>query len=55
MTLIMDHSEPETFVLATGRNASVRDFTAMAFAAIGIDLQWRGEGPGEEGVCTENR
>ena len=36
MMLIMDHSEPGTFVLATGKNASVRDFVEMAFAAIGI-------------------
>ncbi len=35
MILIMEHSEPETFVLATGKNASVREFTEMAFAAIG--------------------
>ncbi len=53
MTLIMDHSEPETFVLATGRNASVRDFTEVAFAAIGVDLQWRGRGTDEEGVCKK--
>ncbi len=53
MTLIRDHSEPETFVLATGGNASVRDFTGMAFTAIGIDLQWRGQGPDEEGVCKK--
>jgi GDPmannose 4,6-dehydratase len=49
----MDHNEPETFVLATGRNASVRDFIVMAFAAIGIDLQWRGHGPDEEGTCRK--
>ena len=44
MILIMEHSEPATFVLATGKNASVRDFVEMAFAAIGIELEWRGEG-----------
>src|SRR5581483_2617152 len=38
MTLIMNHMEPDTFVLATGRNASVRDFARLAFAAVGIDL-----------------
>jgi GDPmannose 4,6-dehydratase len=53
MTLIMNHSEPETFVLATGGNASVRDFTGMAFAAIGTDLLWRGQGGDEEGVCKK--
>ena len=53
MTLIMHHSEPETFVLATGKNTSVRDFTQMAFAAIGIDLDWRGQGVNEEGICKK--
>ena len=53
MTLIMQHSEPGTFVLATGKNASVRDFTEMAFAAIGIDLHWRGQGIDEEGICKK--
>ena len=45
MTLIMEHSEPGTFVLATGKNASVRDFVEMAFAAIGdrSDLAWAGD------------
>ena len=38
MILIMDRREPETFVLATGKNASVRDFVEMAFAAIGVEL-----------------
>lgn len=53
MTLIMDHSEAGDFVLATGKNASVRDFAELAFAAVGIELQWHGEGVGEEGVCKK--
>ncbi len=52
MKLIMDHHEPDTFVLATGKSYSVRDFTQMAFAAVGIDLAWRGTGIEEEGSCT---
>lgn len=51
MTLIMDHSEAGNFVLATGKNASVRDFAEMAFAAICVDLDWRGQGVHEEGIC----
>jgi GDPmannose 4,6-dehydratase len=51
MTLIMDHNEPSDFVLATGRNASVRDFAELAFDAVGIALHWRGQGAEEEGVC----
>jgi GDPmannose 4,6-dehydratase len=53
MTLIMDHAEPETFVLSTGTDANVRDFAEMAFAAVGIQLTWRGHGVDEEGVCKK--
>lgn len=51
MKLIMDHGEPDTFVLSTGKASSVREFTKMAFAATGIDLAWRGAGVEEEGFC----
>lgn len=53
MTLIMDHNEPSDFVLATGKNATVRDFAELAFDAVGVALQWRGKGPDEEGVCKK--
>ncbi len=53
MTLIMHCGQPETFVLATGKNATVRDFTEMAFAAVGIDLEWRGQGIEEQGICKK--
>lgn len=51
MLAIMAHAEADTFVLATGRNAAVRDFADMAFRVVGIDLDWRGRGRDEEGVC----
>jgi GDPmannose 4,6-dehydratase len=53
MTLIMNHIEPETLVLASGRSASVRDFVEMAFAAIGVSLVWKGQGIEEEGICQK--
>jgi GDPmannose 4,6-dehydratase len=53
MKLIMEHHEADTFVLATGKNSTVREFTQMAFAAAGIDLIWRGAGVDEEGICTK--
>ena len=49
----MDHSEPETFVLATGRNASVRDFTEWPLRRSGSILSGAGRGPDEEGVCKK--
>lgn len=53
MTLIMDHGAPDTFVMATGRNASVREFAEMAFHVVGIELGWRGQGREEEGICKQ--
>ena len=41
---------PETYVLATGRTESVRDFVAMAFRAVDHELVWRGSGLDETGV-----
>ncbi|MCS3903562.1 GDPmannose 4,6-dehydratase [Methylohalomonas lacus] len=41
---------PDTYVLATGRTASVRDFVTMAFRAVDVDLDWRGQLEEEVGV-----
>lgn len=50
MCRMLQHKEPETFVLATGRTESVRRFVELAFAAAGIPLAWRGVGVDETGV-----
>jgi GDPmannose 4,6-dehydratase len=50
MYLMLQHSTPDTFVLATGRTWSVREFATAAFAAVDIKLEWRGSGVKEEGV-----
>lgn len=41
---------PETFVLATNRTETVRDFVAMSFKAVGVDIDWRESGANEFGV-----
>lgn len=43
MWRMLQADEPETWVLATNRTESVRDFARMAFKAAGIDLQFSGE------------
>ena len=43
---------PDTFVLATGRTETVRDFVRMAFRAVGVELEFRGEGEDEIGVVS---
>ncbi|MCB5279480.1 MAG: GDP-mannose 4,6-dehydratase [Candidatus Cloacimonetes bacterium] len=49
MWLMLQHDVPEDFVIATGEQHTVRDFTERAFAANGIDLHWEGEGLDEKG------
>ena len=44
MAAMLQHPTPGTYVLATNRKASVRDFVTMSFAAAGIELAWSGSG-----------
>jgi len=53
MWRILQAPEPDTFILATGRTETVRDFVSMAFKAVDIALDWRGQGEKEEGVCRQ--
>lgn len=52
MWLILQHNVPEDFVIATGEQHTVRDFTEKAFAANGITLRWEGKGIDEKGYDT---
>ena len=54
MWRILQHSEPDDFVLATGLTTSVRDFTQKAFAVAGIFLKWEGSGASEIGRDAES-
>jgi GDPmannose 4,6-dehydratase len=47
MVAMLQHHTPGTFVLATNRKRSVRDFVTMSFAAAGIELDWSGSGVDE--------
>lgn len=50
MWLILQQDKPEDFVIATGEQHTVRDFTQKAFAACGIELRFEGEGLDEKGI-----
>ena len=52
MWLILQHERPEDFVIATGEQHSVREFTERAFQEVGITLRWEGEGVDEKGIDT---
>jgi GDPmannose 4,6-dehydratase len=43
MWLMLQADEPDTFVLATNRTETVRDFVSMAFKAVGIELRFEGK------------
>ena len=52
MWLMLQHDTPEDFVIATGEQHSVREFTERAFNEVGINLRWEGEGINERGIDT---
>ena len=53
MWLIMQQEKPEDFVIATGVQHTVRDFTEKAFKANNIDIRWEGKGLEEKGFDAE--
>lgn len=53
MWMILQHETPEDFVIATGEQHTVRDFTEKAFAANGITIRWEGIGVDEKGYDAQ--
>ena len=53
--LMLQQDEPEDFVIATGEQHSVRDFCELAFAELGIKLNWDGQGVNEMGKDEQGR
>lgn len=52
MWRMLQADEPDTFVLATNRTETVRDFVTMAFKAVDITINWSGEAEEEKGTCA---
>jgi GDPmannose 4,6-dehydratase len=46
--LMLQQNEPKDYVIATGRQYSVRDFTTQAAVHLGIQLRWEGSGVNEK-------
>ena len=55
MWLIMQQPEPDDYVIATGQQHSVREFTELAFRHVGLPLRWEGEGLNEKGIGPDGR
>jgi GDPmannose 4,6-dehydratase len=49
MWMILQHNEPDDFVLATGETHTIREFIEKSFALRGFDIKWKGEGVDEIG------
>ncbi|MGF6781079.1 GDP-mannose 4,6-dehydratase [Paraburkholderia sp. GAS334] len=50
MWRMLQANEPDTFVLATNRTQTVRDFVSMSFKGAGMDIEWQGQGEQEVGI-----
>jgi GDPmannose 4,6-dehydratase len=50
--LMLQQDIPEDFVIASGKQYSVRDFVAAAGTRLGMKIEWRGDGVDETGVDT---
>ena len=53
MWLILQYKNPDDWVISTGFNFSVRDFTKKAFEKLGIKLKFTGKGVNEIGIVEE--
>ncbi len=51
MYLILQQEKPEDFVIATGVTTEVREFVKLAFAEVGVEVEFKGEGVDEIGVA----
>ncbi len=51
--LMLQQEQPEDFVIATGKQHSVRDFVDISAKTLGIDITWQGRGANEKGVDTK--
>jgi len=52
--LMLQQEQPEDFVIATGKQFSVREFVDAAAHELGIAIEWQGTGVDEKGVDTES-
>jgi GDPmannose 4,6-dehydratase len=50
MWLMLQHENPDDYVIASGETYTVRQFADLAFEAVGIQLNWEGEGVNEKGI-----
>ena len=52
--LMLQHAQPDDFVVATGKQYSVRQFVERAAGELGMQISWRGAGVSEEGIDSQS-
>ena len=50
MWLMLQQKRPDDYVIATGKQHSVKEFCTLAFKEVGINLKWEGKGIEEKGI-----
>ena len=50
MWMMLQQDKPDDFVIATGENHTVREFTEKTFELAGIKIKWEGKGLNEKGI-----
>lgn len=55
MWSMLQSEKPDTYVLATGRIATVREFITLAFKSIGVEIVWEGCGASEVGIDNKSK
>jgi GDPmannose 4,6-dehydratase len=51
--LMLQQEKPDDYVIATGKQHSVRAFCERAFQAVGIQIEWKGQGSSEKGIIKD--
>ena len=55
MWRMLQSDKPDTYVLATNRTETVRDFVTMSFKAVGVTLEWQGKAEQEVAIDTATK
>jgi len=50
MWMILQQPIPDDYIIATGKQHSVREFCELTFREVGINLEWQGKGLNEKGI-----
>jgi GDPmannose 4,6-dehydratase len=50
MWMMLQHPEPDDYVIATGETHSVREFVEAAFGGAGMSIEWNGKDLDEQGI-----